>query len=93
MEEKLRKYFENMYGEGIPYSAVIDGVRYEGLRYGNDECFDIDQFYQVVVSGDKAYKFYYDADDAPNNDINNIDYDNPLDIVELDDLDESDLDV
>ena len=91
MDEKLNRYFKEMYGEGTPCSITYNNCRYTGTMYGNEECFDIDQFYQVVVADGKAYKFYYNADDVENNDINNIDYENPIDVMELTDIDEDNL--
>ena len=44
----------------------------------------------IVVADGKAYKFYYDADNVLNDDLSNIDYDNPLEIIE-ENIDESDL--
>ena len=90
MEEKLNKYYTDLYGKGSPVDIVFENKRYTGTMYGNDECFDIDQFYQIVVADGKSYKFYYDADNVKNYDLSNIDYDNPLEIVE-ENIDESDL--
>lgn len=43
-----------------------------GDMFGDDECFDGNDFYQYVVTSDGVYKAYYDVDN--DTDIDEIDY-------------------
>lgn len=90
MDNKLNDYYKKLYGEGGQCDITFNGERYIGNMYGNDECFDCNDFYQIVVADGKSYKFYYNADNVKDDDLSNIDYDKPLDVQE-ENIDEDDL--
>lgn len=75
MYEKFIKYFSNIYGEGVDIAVDIDveDAIWDGILFGNNECYDIYGFYQFFVSNDgDLYRCYYD--DA----LENIDFEKPI---------------
>ena len=57
------------------YSVMVkaeNGDYIIGDMFGDDECFDGNDFYQYVVTSDGVYKAYYDVDN--DTDIDEIDY-------------------
>lgn len=59
-------------GRGI---TVTDGdITLSGVMFGNDECFDLDDFYQYLLTEDgNLYKCWYDTDDC-DDDFGSIEY-------------------
>ena len=84
IKEKLEDKFGTVYQGGevtVTGELLTDGktvvverdFTISGLMYGNDECFDLDGFYQYVVTpDDKVYACYYDAEGF--DDLGDIDY-------------------
>lgn len=77
--EKFHVFFEGSYGKGATMTITTeDGNTISGLMYGNDECFNVNEFYQVLVSGGKVYECYYQIpNDDDDGDLSNIDYEHP----------------
>ena len=70
---------EDSYGDGV--EIEIDGK--PGIMFGDDECWDVNRFYQYFLSNDgKLYKAYYETDNETPLDC--IDYNAPYDVVEQD---------
>lgn len=81
--DKLRNKY------GIPEHVTVDASNGDyliGDMYGNDECFDGNDFYQYVVTSDGVYKAYYDVDD--DTDIDKIDYSKAtrIKLIDFDDI-------
>ncbi|MGP1507952.1 MAG: hypothetical protein ACTTJW_03620 [Sphaerochaeta sp.] len=59
-------------GSGI---TVTDGdITLTGVMFGNDECFDLNNFYQYLLTEDgNLYKCWYDTEGC-NSDFGRIDY-------------------
>ena len=57
------EYFAKKYGKGEEIAVQAEGQEIEGLMYGNDECYEGDRFYQVLVTGDRVYHAYYTITD------------------------------
>ena len=84
---------KKQYGDGYPISiagkliedfvnpvselADLPTITLSGTMYGNDECFDNDGFYQILVVDDR--KFFHCYYQIPNDcdDLGNIDYKHP----------------
>ena len=57
-----------------------------GVIFGNDECFDVNEFYQYFISGETLYQLYYELKEN----LDEIDYENPYRIEKCN-IDEEDL--
>ena len=95
LEERLRsidgeyfnEYFKEIYGDGAVMTVTTeDGNTISGLMYGNDECFNVNDFYQILVADGKVYRCFYNLDQLDDNDnpndLGNIDYDHPCKVEE-----------
>lgn len=81
--ESLKEWFEKEYGVSSETEIAYEGQTYTGYMYGNDECFDCNEFYQYFLTEDKLYKAYFQIpdDDA---DFGNIDYEHPYKLIDAD---------
>ena len=77
--EKIANWLEKEYGDG---GAVKLEDGRTGIMYGNDECYEVYEFYQYIIIGDMLYRAYYDVDDVE--DLDRIDYTKPYRIDEED---------
>lgn len=71
----IGEFLQKKYGEGTQTTVYFREFYISGIMYGNDECFDGDNFYQYLVSRDEkghehCYKCYYTA----NVPLDEIDY-------------------
>lgn len=75
---KYKESYESYYGEGSYCNITFKRKKFKGLMYGNDECFDGDEFYQVFLpdNDDAIYYFYYDIP-VSCTDYGEINYDKP----------------
>ncbi len=66
------------------YTTVsVDGVNYRIYMVGNDECFDLDEFYQYGITDDNhLLKFYFDLPGGLD-DLGNVDYDHAYRVVDV----------
>lgn len=84
-----RTYSDLMSHYEIPEDKTrvsIGMARYNGIMFGNDENFDIDEFYQFLLVGDKLYKCYYDTKDENGDwidDLGSIDYKHPYNVKDV----------
>ena len=89
-EEIVKEYF-GRYSDNDDFSdfpiteIVFDEITYSGRLVGNDECFDINGFYQYFIDfkNEKIYRMYYDTVDEDGEEIeslDDIDYYNPIDV-------------
>lgn len=93
MRETIKKWAEERYTnekrleDVFPtYDIVVDGMEYKNATiFGNDECFDVDEFYQYMLVGNSLYMAYYDYDDEC--ELWEIDYEKPYKVVQITDLD------
>lgn len=73
-DKLCNKYGTNIWG--IPERTLnvkaSNGDYIIGAIFGDDECFDGNDFYQYVVTSDGVYKAYYDDDNVT--DVEDIDY-------------------
>ena len=67
------------YGAAAETTITYDGKTYTGYMYGNDECFDADEFYQYFLTADALLKVYYTIPDGCE-DYGDIDYSAPYDV-------------
>ena len=79
--QKLTK----IYGNGNHITINYDGKTYAGVMFGNDECYQMNEFYQLFLdtADHKLYQVYYDIpdyDDASQA-LDMIDYNHPYDMV------------
>ena len=82
--EALKNYFSAKYGESQETTITFDNEDYTGIMFGNDECFDCNDFYQYFLTTDgKLYKFYFEIPEGTE-DFGNLDYDNPTNAEDAD---------
>ena len=75
-------YFEKIYGKGTEITVTTgNGSTVSGVMFGNDECFNVNEFYQILVAAGKVYKCYYQLPDD-DGDLSNIDYEHAYRIEE-----------
>lgn len=73
-DKLCNKYGKNIWGipERTLNVTAENGDYIIGAIFGDDECFEGNNFYQYVVTSDGVYKAYYDVDN--DTDIDKIDY-------------------
>ena len=83
----LKKGLENLYDEGSKCQIYFEGKKIEGIMYGNNECFSCNDFYQLLLTKEKLLICFYDIEDEKGNeiDLEDIDYDNPAYIEQVED--------
>ncbi len=80
----LKKWMESRYGESLETTVNYNGEQIIGIMYGNDECFDVNEFYQYLLTADgNLYKAYFDIP-VDTEDLSNLDYENPYSMKEED---------
>lgn len=71
------------YGDGADYAVTCDGTKYTGKMYGDSECFDVNEFFQYIVTPDgKLLEAYYKV--PKDQDLEEIDYDHPYRVDTVD---------
>lgn len=94
-EETIKEYFSCYSGKedfgDFPITEIVfDGVTYSGRLVGNDECFDIDGFYQYFINfkNEKIYRMYYDTTNEDGEEfesMDEIDYYSPISVEDCTD--------
>lgn len=88
--ELLNKWLEENYGElrKFPLQKLTvesengDIENYDKIRIvGNEDCWDVNEFYQYMVADDKIYKVYYNV--QPDQELDAIDYTKAYKIVDI----------
>lgn len=79
----LKSWMERKYGQTTEETITYDGKTYTGYMYGNDECFDGDEFFQYFLTADALLKMYYTIPDGCD-DYGEIDYSAPYDVRDAD---------
>lgn len=84
---KYNNYFEEIYGKGTEMTVTTEtGETISGMMYGNDECFVLNEFFQILVSGEKVYRCFYCLDQFRQSDdywdLGNIDYEHSYRVEE-----------
>ncbi len=82
MTNLVNDYFEGK--EGTAYTVTCKGKTLTGMMYGNDECFDGNEFYQMLVADGRVYWCYYEIPDGCD-DFSDIDYTMPYRIEDCTD--------
>lgn len=67
--------------------VTCDEKTYDVYLCGDDEMFELDEFFQIGIDpiNDKFYKFYYNAEETP---LDDIDYSKADRMEEIKDIDE-----
>lgn len=73
--------------EACREKVTCDGKTYDVYLCGNDEMFELDEFFQIGIDpiNDKFYKFYYNAEETL---LDDIDYSKAYRMEEIEDIDE-----
>ena len=77
--KELKTWMERQYGTSPKTTITYNGKTYTGHIYGNDECFEGNEFFQYFLTDDALLKFYYHIPDGCT-DFNGIDYGAPYDV-------------
>ena len=83
---ELKAWMEERFGVSKAETTITyNGKTYTGYMYGNDECFDGDEFYQFLLTDDALIMLYYDIPEGCY-DLGSdaIDYDAPYDVMVVD---------
>lgn len=77
---EIKAWMERQYGESSTETTVTcNGKTYIGHMYGNDGCFEGDEFYQYLLTDNALLRLYYDIPEGCE-DFNNINYKTPYDV-------------
>lgn len=79
----LKNWMENQYGKIEQCTITFNSKEYTGYMYGNDECWDCNNFYQYFLTEDALYKAYFEVPEGCE-DLGSLDYDNPIDLKDVD---------
>ena len=80
---ELKMWLEKKYGKGAEVTINFEDKQITGTMYGNDECFDTNNFYQFLLTDNALYKAYYEIPDGCE-DLGSLDYNNPIDLRDID---------
>ena len=81
--KELRAWLEERYGTGGEVTINYNNEKVTGIMYGNDECFEMDDFYQYILTEDALYKAFYEIPEG-NEDLGDLDYESPIDLKDAD---------
>lgn len=84
----IKEYLGDIKSGAFPLIDIeFDDYKYHGYLIGNDECWDMDDFYQIFidVNTKKVYRMYFKT--VPGVDLDNIDYLKPAYVVDEEDFD------
>lgn len=79
---ELKLWLEKQYGKGTEATINYEDKQITGTMYGNDECFDTNDFYQFLLTDNTLYKAYYEIPDGCE-DLGSLDYNNPIDLRDI----------
>jgi len=78
--KEMKAWMDRKFGTSKAKTTVTcDGKTYTGHMYGNDDCFDGNDFFQFFLTDDALLKLYYHIPEGCT-DFNGIDYDAPYDV-------------
>ena len=78
--KELKAWMERKFGAShAKVNITCNGITYTGHMYGNDDCFDGDEFFQYFLTADALLRMYYNIPDGCT-DYNDIDYRAPYDV-------------
>lgn len=80
--KRLKTWLENNYGKGTEMTVTCGEEQITGTMYGNDECWEMNKFYQFLLTENAIYKAYLYVPDYCG-ELNSIDYKNPYDLLLL----------
>ncbi len=75
----LKAWMERKFGASPKTTITYNGKTYTGHMYGNDECFDVNEFFQYFLTDDALLKLYYHIPDGCT-DFNDIDCNSPYNV-------------
>ncbi len=75
----LKAWMDRKFGASRKTTITCNGKTYTGHMYGNDECFEGDEFYQYFLTDDALFTMYYNIPDGCE-DLSNINYKTPYDV-------------
>jgi len=93
MMKNVIEKLEKLYGAGTEYTIIdrnsdvitsYSCALIKGKIFGDDECWDRNDFYQYFVSDKGLMKLYYDVDGSTDIEEQNIQYEFPDRIEKLD---------
>ena len=74
---EIKAWMDRQYGASHAEVTIThNGKTYTGHMYGNDECFDGDEFYQFLLTDTALLELYYHIPDGCT-DFGTIDYSAP----------------
>jgi len=76
---EIKAWMDRQYGASRKTTIMYNGKTYTGHIYGNDACFDGDEFYQYFLTDNALLRMYYNIPDGCE-DLNNINYKTPYDV-------------
>ena len=88
IQKVYNEHFKKHYGNITNYLTWLKSNKEEILIFGDDECFETNEFYQYGVSlTGRIYRCYYHITDGEGNSIklDSIDYGKPYRIEEVTD--------
>ena len=77
---KLKEWMERKFGASPKTTIMYNGKTYTGHIFGNDDCYDGNEFFQYFLTEDALLKLYYHIPDGCT-DFNAIDYSAPYKIL------------
>ena len=78
--KELKAWMDRKYGTSSAEVTIThNGKTYTGHMYGNDECFDGNEFFQYFLTDDALFRMYYNIPDECE-DLSNINYKTPYDV-------------
>ena len=80
--KKVESYLKERYGEGGEVKVEFEGKEITGVMYGDDECFEMNDFYQYLLTKDTLYKAFYEIPND-NDDLGSLDYENPTGLEDV----------
>lgn len=81
---RIKKWMETNYHRTTELCTIVfEGQTYIGHMYGSDECFDNNVFYQYFLTDTQLLKMYFTIPEGCD-DYGDIDYDNPIDVIDDD---------
>ena len=76
----LKAWMERQYGASHAETTIThNGKTYTGHIFGNDECYDGNEFFQYFLTDDALLRMYYNIPDGCE-DLSNINYEAPYDV-------------
>lgn len=78
----LRSWLKKTYGHETEIEITHRDKQITGYMYGNNECFDANEFYQFLLTEYSLYKTYYEIPEGCD-DLGSLDYNNPYGLIDV----------